>query len=356
MVLLVCALLASLLLSLPAQAAVEKTSSIQASGEGSIYDVKATAAGTLRVCTKPGRTGDRWRVTIAQVIAGGAVSAVGTGDSTGFNGCISQSVTSGTLYIVLVTWDRPLPGTFPATVTTLFKTSVTDTNNPPVVPVNGGTLASIVPRPISFVEGGQGCPKDGSTITCGALLTGCTFDSTSDLDNFLFPASANGAASIKICGPSSSAWYVYGPTGNLITVSYGNAVAKLPVTGNYTIQTQNNSHLLGVYSLSLEGVSQSFQCGLPIGFNQTKSGTLDACADTDTFQFVCQVNQVISINVTGPSGTAWYLYRPTGDLITVSYGASNATCTTSGTHTIKVTNNSGLTGAYSLSIQKVGGP
>ena len=353
--LLVCALLTSLLVSLSAEAAVDRTSTIQASGEGSIYDVKATAAGTLRVCTKPRRTGDRWRATIAQVIIGGAVSAVGTGSTTSFTGCISRAVTSGAQYLVLVTWDRPLPGTLPATVTTRF-TGATDATNPPVVQLNGGALTSIVPRPISFVEGGQGCPVDGSTITCGTLLVGCNFDSTSDLDNFRFSASANGAANIKICGPSSSAWYVFDPKGNLITGSYADEVAKLPVTGIYTIQTQNNAHLLGKYSLSLEGVSQSFQCGLPIAFNQTKSGSLDACADVDTFQFVCQVNQVVSIKVTGPSSTAWYLYGPTGNLISGSYGENTATCMTSGTHTIQVTNNANLTGAYSLSIQKVGGP
>lgn len=102
---LVCALLTSLLISLSAQAAVDRKSSIEASGEGSIYDLKATAAGT--------------------------------GSTTTFTGCISRSVTRGAQYVVLVTWDRPLPGTLPATVTTRF-TGPTDANNPPFVQLMAG--------------------------------------------------------------------------------------------------------------------------------------------------------------------------------------------------------------------------
>ncbi len=63
-----CALLVSLLVPLSVHAAVDRPASIEASGEGAIFDVKATAAGTLRVCTKPGRAGDRWRATIAQAV------------------------------------------------------------------------------------------------------------------------------------------------------------------------------------------------------------------------------------------------------------------------------------------------
>ncbi len=343
-----CTLFISFLASMPAQA-VDKVSVIDASGDGSIYDLKATATGTLTVCTKPAKSGDRWRVTIGQVNTNGAISAVGTGSTTTSSGCVSNySVTNGVSYVLIVTWERPMPDTghFPASVTTQI--------TGPVGGINGEPLSSVAPRPNSYREGGQGCPaQDGTQISCGALLTNCSFDSTSDLDTFKFDATANGAASIKICGPSYSAWYLYGPTGNYISSSFGDAVASLPLTGTYTIQTQNNLKLLGVYSLSLEGVSQSFQCGLPISFHQTKPGTLDACADTDTFQFVCQANQVVSINVTGPSYTAWYLYGPTGNYISSSFGVSQAKCTTSGTHTIKVTNNLSLTGAYSLTLERV---
>jgi len=314
--------------------------------------VKANAAGTLRVCTKPGRTGDRWRATIAQVITGGAVSAVGTGSTTTFTGCISRSVTSGAQYVVLVTWDRPLPGTLPATVTTRF-TGPTDANNPPVVQLNGGALASIVPRPRSFVEGGYGCLADGSTILPGMLLTNCQFSPVGDTDSFNISVSAAGAASVKMCGPSDSGWIVNSPTGRRECYRWSgvSTICYLPGTGTYTLVTNDTSNTVGPYSLSLNGISQEFQNGVPITIGQTKSGTLDACADEDTFQFVCQANQRVRITVNGPSNIAWALYSPTGSQLGSGgpSGTNQAQCN-SGTHTISVSNTSGLTGAYNLTL------
>jgi hypothetical protein len=281
---LLCALFASLLIETSAQAAVDKTSTIEASGEGSIYDLRATANGTLRVCTRARRSGDRWRATIAQATAAGGVSAVGTGSTTIFTGCVSRAVVSGIQYVVLITWDRPLPGGFPVSVGVRFS-GPTDATNPPVTGINGAALSAVVPRPTSFTEVAQGCPVDGATIACGALLTSCRFDSATDLDTFRFSSPANGTGTIKICGPSGSAWNVFGPDGRLLGGSFGDGTISLPIAGTYTIQTQNTTHALGAYSLSLDGVSQAFQCGLPIAFNQTKAGTLDACPDTDTYHY-----------------------------------------------------------------------
>lgn len=315
--------------------------------------MKATASGTLRVCTKPGRTGDRWRATIVQVITNNAVSAVGTGSTT-FTGCISRAVTSGAQYVLLVTWDRPLPGTLPATVTTRF-TGPTDATNPPVVQLNGWALASIVPRPRSFVEGGYSCLANGSTILPGMLLTNCKFSPAGN--TFKFSVSAAGAASVKFCGPQNSRLSVYSPSGPFVceAPSGYNQVCNLYGTGTYTITTESISNTVGPYSMSLNGISQEFQNGVPITFGQTKSGTLDACADEDTFKFVCQANQVVRITVNGPSNISWGLFSPTGSYMNGSYGTGQAQCA-SGTHTIRVANSSGLTGAYSLKLEKVSGP
>lgn len=351
---LLCALFTSLFFPIFAQAAIDKTSSIEASGEGSIYDLKATADGTLRVCTKARRSADRWRATIAQVTTAGGASAVGTGSTAAFTGCVSRPIVSGAQYVVLITWERPVLSTFPASVTVRF-TGPTDATDPPVTGVNGATLSAIVPRPTSFTEVAQGCPVDGSTISCGALVN-CSFDSVSDLDTFRFSALANSVASIKICGPLNSVWEVFGPAGNRVTGAFGLAQASLPASGTYTVQTQEVQHALGTYSLSLEGVSQTYQCGLLIAFNQTRSGSLDSCADTDTFQFRCQPGQVISVSVAGPLNTAWELFGPAGNRIAGSFGVSTAACTTAGTHVIRVSNSMGGTGAYSLTLQKITGP
>lgn len=319
---------------------VQKTCTIEASGEGCIFDLNATGAGTLQICTKAGRVGDRWRATAVQVNTTGASSAVGNGSTGTFTGCASRSVTNGVSYEVLGTWERPLPGTFPATVT---------------VQISGPFASVAGPRPLSFVEGGQGCPADGSVISCGALFK-CRFDSTADIDVFKFAGSANGAVSIKITGPSNSLWTLFRSTGNVVATGKGEAT--LPLTGDYTVQTSNTNNTIGDYWLSLEGISQAFQCGTPIAFGNVKNGNFDAPADTDTFQFVGLVNQVVSIKITGPSASLWQLFGPTGNFVAtgVATATGQGTLSASGTHTIQVSNANSLTGAYTLSLQKVGGP
>ena len=345
------ALWAGLFVAVSAGAAIDKTSTVDASGDGSVYDLKATAAGTLRVCTKARHAGDRWRVTIAQSITAAGVSAVGTGSASAFTGCATQAVTAGTQYVVIVTWERPLPGTFPASVIVHF-TGPTDATNPPVTGVTGTALTALSPRPTSFVEAARGCPADGSTLTCGALLT-CRFDSTADLDNFRFSVPANSEVSLRVCGPTdASYWQVYDPSGRLLAGAFGLGTAKLTAAGVHTIQTGDTTGTVGAYSLSLEGISQAYQCAVPLAFTQTKSGTFDACADVDTFQFTCKANQVISVSLVGPSeATAWNLHGPDGTLLGGAFGLGTATCATAGTHVIRVLNTSGTTGAYNITLQ-----
>ena len=349
--LLLYALLIGLCVGTPARAAVDKTSSIEASGEGSVYDLRATAAGTLRVCTKARKAGDRWRVTITQAITAGGVSGVGTGSTAAFTGCVSQTIAVGVQYLVIVTWERPMPGVFPTSVIVHF-TGPTDATNPPVVGITGAALTAVLPRPTSFAETALGCPADGATIACGALIT-CRFDSASDTDAFRFSVPANSVASIRICGPTTgSFWQVFDPAGRVVTGVNGDGLARLSAAGVYTVVAQEGFGFVGPYSLSLEGVSQAYQCALPIAFTQTKSGTFDACADVDTYQFTCKANQVVRISIVGPTtGTAWHLLGPDGAVITGVNGTGNATCLSAGTHVIKVLDGFGFTGAYTVTLQ-----
>ena len=344
-------LLIGLCVGTSARAAVDKTSSIEASGEGSVYDLRATAAGTLRVCTKARKAGDRWRVIITQAITAGGVSGVGTGSTAAFTGCVSQTIAVGVQYLVIVTWERPMPGVFPASVIVHF-TGPTDATNPPVVGITGAALTVVLARPTSFVETAPGCPTDGATIACGALIT-CRFDSASDTDAFRFSVPANSVASVRICGPTAvSSWQVFDPAGRVVTGAFGDGLARLSAAGVYTVVAQDCRGDVGPYSLSLEGVSQAYQCALPIAFTQTKSGTFDACADVDTYRFTCKASQVVRISIAGPSaGTAWNLLGPDGAVIAGAAGTAQATCLSAGTHVIKVFDGRGDTGAYSVTLQ-----
>lgn len=352
-----CTLLAGMLLMLPVWAAVDRPASIDASGEGAIFDVKATAAGTLRVGTKAGRVGDRWRVTIAQANVSGAVSAVGSGSSTAFDGYVSQAVAANVQYIVLVTWDRPLPGGFPAAVTVRF-TGTTDATNPPVVQLNNGTLASIVPRPIRWVEPPPTCPGDGAAVGCEALAA-CAFEPASDTDTFKVTVPANSDLSINIAGPSATRWRIYAPNGTAIN-SYcqGQCEVALPTAGAYTIEAYNVFNYAGAYQLSLLGVSTPFRCGpLAIAGGSPFSGSFELVGDTDSYQLNgVLANQVYSINCTGPSATRWRIFDPDGSPIN-SYcqGLCQVTLPKAGGYTISVYNVFNYTGSYTCSVQRVGG-
>jgi hypothetical protein len=353
----ICLLLAVFLLAIPVYAAIDRPASIEASGEGAIFDVKATAAGTLRVGTKAGRVGDRWRVTIVQANGAGAMSAVGSGSSTAFSGYASRNVTANVQYIVLITWDRPLPGTFPAKVTVRF-TGTTDTVNPPVKMLNGGALSGIAPRPIRWPEPPPSCPVDGSKIDCEALLS-CQFDPPGDTDTYKVTVPANSDLSINIAGPNGSQWRIFDPKGNPVNSGCsGLCQVALATAGTYTIQTYNYWNYTGAYRLSLLGISTPFRCGPNITPGGSPlSGKFDLAGDTDSFQLNgISANQTYSINIKGPNGSQWRIFDPDGNPVNSGCsGLCQVKLLKAGGYTLVVYNYWNYTGSYTLSAQKVGG-
>ena len=355
----ICLLLAGLTLVAPAHAYVDRPACIENSGCGAIFDVKATAAGTLRVGTKAGRVGDRWRVTIVQATAAGGVSAVGSGSSTAFSGFISRAVSANVQYIVIVTWDRPLPGTFPACVTVRF-TGATDATNPPVVGLDGKPLSTIVPRPIRWVEGPCGCPGDGSTIGCESLVS-CEFNPAGDTDSYKVTVPANSDLSINIAGPYYSAWKIFSPAGTPINPSgcFGQCEVALPTAGTYTIQVNNGLNNTGPYRLSVLGVSTPFRCGpIVVPGGSPVTGKFDLGGDCDSFLLNnVLANQTYSINIAGPYYSSWKIFDPDGNPINPSgcFGLCEVKLSKSGGYTIVVCNALANIGSYTLSVQKVGG-
>lgn len=355
----VCALLAVFLLPFSAHAAVNRPASIEASGEGAIFDVKATADGTLRVGTKAGRVGDRWRVTIAKANSSGAVSAVGTGSSTTFSGYASLAVAANVRYVVLVTWDRPLPGTFPARATVRF-TGGMDSTNPPVVQLNGGALTGIVPRPIRWSEPPTSCPGDGATIGCESMVA-CEFNPGGDTDTFRIAVPANSDLSINLAGPYASRWKIFDPEGGAVNVNgcAGLCEVALTTAGTYTIQTYNTLNSAGAYQLSILGVSTPFRCGPRlISGGSPVTEEFDPNGDTDSFQLNnVLAGETYSISVTGPFGTRWKIFDPTGNAVNVNGcpGLCEVNLPQPGGYTVVVYNTLQDVGQYTLSVQKVGG-
>jgi hypothetical protein len=301
-------------------------------------------------------------VTIVQATTAGGVSAVGSGSSTAFSGFISRTVAANIQYLVIVTLDRPLPGTFPAAVTVRF-TGATDTTNPPVVKLDGKPLSTIVPRPIRWVEPGpSGCPGDGSAIGCESLVS-CEFNPAGDTDSYKVTVPANSDLSINIAGPVWSRWRLFDPDGKPVgnpSGCGGLCAVALSTAGTYTIEAYNAYNNPGLYQLSVLGVSTPFRCGpIVIPGGSPVTGKFDLSGDTDSFLLNnVLANQTYSINITGPVWSRWRLFDPDGIPVGNPSGCGGLCAVKlpkSGGYTIEVYNAYNNLGSYTLSVQKVGG-
>jgi hypothetical protein len=105
---------------------IKRCGTIAATGDGCVFDLRATANVLLRVDTRSIlNDGQRWRATLVEVgINEPAPSNVGTGSTTNFTGLVQRQLESGKRYELVVTYERPLTGAaavFPATVRVRFR-------------------------------------------------------------------------------------------------------------------------------------------------------------------------------------------------------------------------------------------
>lgn len=382
----ICMFVAVLSAPLSAYAYKDRTASIEAPGDAAIFDIKANATGTLKVCTKPGRAGDRWRVSIFERLAPDSApppvvnSAVGTGNAGVFSGCSSlDDLVEGRQYVVAVTWDQPLPGTFsPSSANARVRfTGATDAIDPPIVgiPLSCGAgvaecpLASIVQRPNRWPEPPAGSPPDGSFIGCGALLAE-EINPVGDTDSFKVRAPANTKLSININGVWGSEWRIFGPDGTAINPDGcgGQCEVALLTAGIYTILVDNFARGAGAYNLSVLGISVhsgALRCGprLVPGGSPLK-GVIDLVGDTDSYLLEgVTAGEAYSIKIANQpnlNGMVWKLFDPDGDPVgpTQCGGLCQVTLTKSGGYTLKAFQ-SFITStekgySYTLSVQKVG--
>jgi hypothetical protein len=325
----------------PATAAVfEKTCILEQPGDACIFDLQANANGSLGVCTTAGSNGDRWRTTIGRTNRNGAQSAVGTGSSSTCTGRASLSVVNGTRYEAIITYESPLPRNFPRTAKITLD----------------GPLAPASVRTYRRNDGiTEACGADGQRIQCGTLVT-CSLSPAGDTDSFRFDAPAGAAAQLRISGVSFGFWQLFGPKGQSICSSTGDAVcARLPDSGRYTVLTSSSTGAVGQYGLMLQGVSQAFRCGPSISYGSVRTGNLAHEAEVDTYHFVGSPGQAVSINVRGISFNYWRLFDPQGMERGISTGLGQVTIESSGTYSIAVASSTGATGTYTISLQRVGG-
>jgi hypothetical protein len=205
-------------------------------------------------------------------------------------------------------------------------------------------------------------------ISCGTTKA-CQIDPTSDTDDFTFIAPEGAVASITI---GDVAFRAGAPCWNLLfqgqtvfgPVCDGQGEVGPLAAGQYTIRTfwaPGPFVTTGPYGLSLQGVSESFNCGIAVAFGETKSDSIDLAGDTDTFSFDALRSEIVEISIVDVNSRAgspcWALFTPDGSPVTSSCStAQSDPLPETGAYTLKVWWQAGPfvnTGPYTVSLRKV---
>jgi hypothetical protein len=273
----------------------------------------------------------------------GAVSSIGTGSTTACTGSASRSTASGVKYILAVTYDGPLEGSYPKTAN---------------VTINAPTTTSIPnPRPCYPSDDVTNCTTDPQNVVCGFDLS-CTL-TQGDLDTYRFTAPVGAALAIKVCGDIYNRWCLYDPSRTELKCALAYDTAG-PSTraGTYSIQVQNASNRPNTYSLSMQGIAANhYGCAIPIfDGGQPTTSSFSSCADLDGYKFFATSGHRYTISITGQSGDRWWLYDPKGAFVASCYGTCQTPpLSTTGNYTIVADNYFGRVGSYTLSLNRIGG-
>jgi hypothetical protein len=106
------------------------------SGAGAcVFDLEASADGTLIVDTRASVAGQRWRAIIAITGAKAIKGGLGSGSTTNFTGPAKRAIAAGKEYEVAILYDTPLPSAFPTPLEVRFNGPVSVTPRVSAVPV-----------------------------------------------------------------------------------------------------------------------------------------------------------------------------------------------------------------------------
>jgi hypothetical protein len=333
-----------------------RTCQFSAPGQACIFDVQATGAGTLTVCTKAQAGGERWRSTVVETLAKGAVSDVGTGSASSCTGTVSRDVARGSSYEAIVSYERPLPGTFPTAVEVRLTGPVTV-----VGPRRPGEEIQSCRQ--ANESGRADAVVDVEAIGCGTLMMCGIGRVVGDTDTFTFSVPAGAAVAVttaRRAGKGSPCWELFDPSGASVSYSCYQRSSSLSRPGKHTIQVYESSNDETVdYTLSLQGISQAYSCGIGLTYGALETGRIEIVGDVDSFNFDGVQGAAVSITPAKRAGSGspcWELFDPSGASVSYSCYQRAASLPKTGRYTIKVYESSNdETVDYTLSLQRVGG-
>lgn len=232
----------------------------------SLADTSASAAGyEPRAELYHSTSGDR--IKLSSATTGGSTSEFSAGRK-----YISDPLTRGGLYVIQV-----------------FDSDYTETH------ANGYALA---------LEGLSPPSTDAGWIAMGQTVSGVT--EQGDVDTYRFTAVADSLVTVSlsdaVSGSATEVWAeLYSPSGQKVdklpstpgddeVLNGQQVVYRLPVTGTtanpYVIQVFDNNYThVESYALGLEGLSPLSQDAQSIAVGQTRTGTIQAMGEVDTYYF-----------------------------------------------------------------------
>jgi methionine-rich copper-binding protein CopC len=151
-------------------------------------------------------------------------------------------------------------------------------------------------------------------------------------------------------------WTLYDPTGISIATACGQAEKRLAADGDYTLRVYDNTDLkTGTYDVNLVVVSDSSSsCRQEITCGQNLPGTLAAVGQSDTYAFIADVGETVSITAQETSAfvnACWELYDPEGLQVFGACGQAEKTLAVPGAYTIRVFDQSdNETGTYDIGL------
>jgi hypothetical protein len=203
-----------------------------------------------------------------------------------------------------------------------------------------------------FIFANLPSPASATTLTAGNTVTG-TIGSAAQVDVYTFTATAGDVVDLTMTRTSGSLApkiRLYNPMGTLVsTANPGNCngantemnTVLLSDSGTYTVDVSDcSSTNSGSYALYFQ-FTNSPGGAIGFSFGGTVAGTIAMAAQSDTYTFNANANDVVDLTMTRTSGSLApkiRLYNPTGTLVSsISPGNCNGASVEMNTVTLPVT-------------------
>jgi hypothetical protein len=243
------------------------------------------------------------------------------------------------------------------TSTTLVGGGSTTTTTTPTGPTTT-TTSTTLPEGYTCQHNSSGASVE--PFACGSS-TSCTLSHPGDSNAFTITVPAAASLSIEISGSNNPCWDLRDASDTSVKkrCSDKNPQEAGPLSeGTYTLVITEALNRISNYVLSVQGITESYHCGMPLTVPASIVGELAPAGDTDSYTFVATGGERVHVTSTGLKQPCWRLFSPGGALVRseVCDGGADAGPLLAGTNTIVVLESLDRATTYTLSVDPITGP